>query len=512
MVSDPVLFATHILGTQLWERQIDILRSVQKHRRTAVKSCHGAGKTYTLAIAALWWLARYPDGIVLTTSSTYRQVRSQVWAEIHDLIAHARIQYPGLKTTELRLRDDSNFALGFSTDRGTNFQGYHGRHVLIVVDESPGIESGVWDAIAGTMAGGKVHVVMAGNPTQPSGAFYDAFTRERQLWNCITIDAFTSPNLNGIGLGELLEMDSSEGGPLDQNPVPYLVTKRWVYDQYKAWWHGDEASSPNWCARVRGDFPDQAQNALIKLAWLERAKDRSLRGPVPDRASSSLVAGIDVGVGEAETVVYVCESKPHDFRIIALGAWRCADSRGEVVRFLAPYRSRLRSVRVDSIGVGYNFALHLKDERFPTELINVGMAAESRPQWRENDPAGRFVNLKAQYYQELADALEREEVHGLVDDLTMGQLAGILYEIDSHGRVKIESKESARARGIPSPDRAEALMLALCQPPQKIEWYSIRDAWKLSPAAVSSRVLRREVEDQWPRPLLKSRRWPPGCW
>jgi hypothetical protein len=35
-------------------------------------------------------------------------------------------------------------------------------------------------------------------------------------------------------------------------------------------------------------------------------------------------------------------------------------------------------------------------------------------------------------------------------------LAGLLYEIDSQGRMKIESKESARARGLPSPDRAEA--------------------------------------------------------
>ena len=36
--------------------------------------------------------------------------------------------------------------------------------------------------------------------------------------------------------------------------------------------------------------------------------------------------------------------------------------------------------------------------------------------------------------------------------------------------MKIESKEKARARGVPSPDRAEALMLALCKPPPKYEY------------------------------------------
>src|SRR6202040_619965 len=131
------------------------------------------------------------------------------------------------------------------------------------------------EAMAGIMAGGDVHLVMAGNPTIPSGAFFDAFHRERSSWNCITIDAFDSPNLQGLTLEQLLQMDPIEGGPLDQNPVPYLVTRRWVYDQYRVWWLGDERSSPNWMSRVRGQFPDQAKNALIKLAWLERALERA---------------------------------------------------------------------------------------------------------------------------------------------------------------------------------------------------------------------------------------------
>jgi phage terminase large subunit len=212
MVSDPVLFATHVFGAQLWERQVEILRSIQKCRRTAIRSCHGSGKTYVLAVAALWWLARYADGIVLTTSSTFRQVKTQLWPEIHRLVAQAKVHYPELKNTELRLRDESNFALGFSTDRGANFQGYHGRHVLIIADEAPGIESGVWDAIAGTMAGGKVHVVMAGNPVFPSGAFYDAFTRERDLWNRIAIDAFDSPNLRGSTLKNFCRWTRARAG------------------------------------------------------------------------------------------------------------------------------------------------------------------------------------------------------------------------------------------------------------------------------------------------------------
>src|ERR1700737_3249060 len=165
MVGDPVLFANHILGVSLWECEAEILRSIKTHRRTAVKACHGVGKTFTLALATLWWLARYRDGIVLTTSPTQRQVRTQLWSEIHRAVERARVPYPKLKTTELKFRDDNNFALGFSTNQAENFQGYHGKQVLIIADEAPGIESGIWDAVAGTMAGGNVHIVMAGNPS-----------------------------------------------------------------------------------------------------------------------------------------------------------------------------------------------------------------------------------------------------------------------------------------------------------------------------------------------------------
>src|ERR1700730_12582597 len=116
VMRDPVLFATQVLGVKLWQKQIEILQSIARNSRTAVKACHGVGKTFTLAVAVLWWLARYRDGIVLTTSPTQRQVRTQLWSEIHRLVDQARVPFPKLKTTEFKFRDDENFALGFSTN------------------------------------------------------------------------------------------------------------------------------------------------------------------------------------------------------------------------------------------------------------------------------------------------------------------------------------------------------------------------------------------------------------
>ena len=404
VVRDPVLFASHVLGLDLWPREAEILRSIKTQRRTAIKACHGVGKTFTLAVAALWWLARYREGIVLTTSSTQRQVRTQLWLEIHRLVKGAKVPYPKLKSTEIKFRDENNFAIGFSTNQFGKLSGLSREVRSDHRRRGAGDRVGIWDAVAGTMAGGVVHIVMAGNPTVPSGAFYDAFTKERGLWNCFTIGVFDSPNLKGITLEQLLEMDPAEGGPLDQNPIPYLATKRWVYDQHQTWWHGDEASSPNWMSRVLAEFPAQAEDALFKMIWLERARQRAIETPSNGSPTNlPLFAGVDVGGGTAETVAYVCEFREGRLGIVGMGAWRGQDTRGQVVRFLSQFRSRLCLVNVDSIGIGHNFALHLRDERFPVEMVNVSLPCQSKPNLRENDPAKRFVNQKAFAYQSLAD-------------------------------------------------------------------------------------------------------------
>jgi len=74
------------------------------------------------------------------------------------------------------------------------------------------------------------------------------------------------------------------------------------------------------------------------------------------------------------------------------------------------------------------------------------------------------------------DLFERDEIEGLTDETTMAQLASLQYEINSQGRIKIESKEKAGVRGVASPDRAEALMLALGKPfERRLPDYMLRD-------------------------------------
>jgi hypothetical protein len=126
-----------------------------------------------------------------------------------------------------------------------------------------------------------------------------------------------------------------------------------------------------------------------------------------------------------------------------------------VVSALAPYRDRLDVVNVDAAGIGYYLAKHLQDVGYPVRPVNVGERAGDRE---------RYVNLKAEFYWGLRLRFQQGDIAGLTDERTVAQLAGIRYQHTARGQVEIERKEDARKRGVKSPDRAEAVMLAFARP------------------------------------------------
>jgi hypothetical protein len=438
VIRDPVRFCRGLLRQDLWPLQEAILRAIASRSRVAVKACHASGKTFVAAVAVLWFVTRYRDGIVVTTAPTWTQVEKLLWGEIHRAAQSSRIAFPLLNKTELRI-GPGNYAIGLSTNEGVRFQGFHGR-VLIVVDEAPGVKADIWEAVEGIRAGGDVRVLALGNPTIASGPFHDAFTSNREGWCTFTISAFDSPNLTGLSLDELLTLAHPE---LDHCVRPYLVTRRWVREKYAEWGPGH----PLWEARVLGQFPTQAEDALISLAWLEDAARR----PAGDRGGR-LAAGLDVaGPGEDETVLVIAEGEG----IVGLHVSADQDPRGAVVAALAPYRHRLDVVNVDAAGIGYYLAKHLQDLGYPVRPVNVGERSSDRE---------RYANLKAEFYWGLRQRFQAGDVAGLMDERTIGQLAGIRYRHTARGQVEIERKEDARKRGVKSPDRAEAVMLAFARP------------------------------------------------
>src|SRR6267378_2448919 len=286
LLRDPALFARIVLGADLWKTQREILTAVGQHSRVAVKACHASGKSYAIAIAVLWWLTAHRDGIVVTTAPTWLQVEKVIWGEIKGAVLRSqlcgKVKFPVPTQTELRL-GPQNYAIGLSTDDSSRFQGFHSGHVLIVLDEAPGVRA----------------------------EFYDAFTTNRASWRTFTINAFDTPNLDGLPLETLRLLPkglSENDSTFEFQPRPYLVTRRWVYE--KLWEWGED--SPLWQSRVLGSFPEQSEDSLISLKWLEAARPPM----VLPNDEAKLYAGIDVAEGGADETV--CAVRTQAGRIVAM--------------------------------------------------------------------------------------------------------------------------------------------------------------------------------------------------
>lgn len=443
-ITDPAIFARQHLDARMWRLQRDIMRAVVANPLVAVKACHASGKTYQAAALALFWLARYTDGKVITTAPGWRQVRL-MWDEIARACKRSRIIFPEPTSTGLRISEE-RYAVGISTNEAIKFQGFHGNHVLIIADEAPGIRADIWDAIEGVRAGGDVHVLMLGNPVIPSGYFFDAFGRGRAIWKTFTISAFDTPNLAGLTIDQLLAMSEDE---LADPPAPYLVTPRWVKERALAWGQ----NHPMFRARVLGEFPTQSAYSVFSLELIERAKRDPTAQEIEKLKILPIQVGIDVaGPGEDETVLVARAGGA----ILEIHAFQEHDSRGRVAQLLSELRKtgRLQHVVVDAVGIGYNFALHLADLGFPVVLFNAGHRAID---------AERFVNAKAESYWGLREWMEQGAICKLDDIDTEAQLSAILYRATPSGKTEIESKADAKKRGQSSPDRAEALVMAFCK-------------------------------------------------
>lgn len=460
---EPDLFVEYFLQTDLWEVPKQILHALKKpSSQVAVKSCHASGKSHLTARALLWFLARFQNCTVVTTAPTWNQVEKVIWGEVHSALSKSRYPFPKPLQTELKI-NSKRLAYGFSTsvtnqDEGVRFQGIHNENVLVIMDEAPGVDPKIWQAIEGARAGGNVRVLAIGNPTISSGPFHDCFTKNRFAWDCITINAFGTPNfrdipghddlvtednkvVEGSKLWNLLKLGKENPDFLNQNVRPYLTRREWVFEKFHTWGLGH----PLWESRVMGNFPKQDEFALLSLGWLEAASRNERKG------TGRISFGLDVaGPGEAETSL----TGRRGCEIIVHKQWPISDPRGEIVNILNQYRGEIDTINVDAVGIGWYIYKHLQDLGFPaTPVIAQSASGDSE----------KYHTTKDEFYWGFRLRCQSGDLSGLTDETTIGQLAGIRYKHNSRGQVEVESKEDAAKRGIPSPDRAESVMLAFAK-------------------------------------------------
>ena len=77
----------------------------------------------------------------------------------------------------------------------------------------------------------------------------------------------------------------------------------------------------------------------------------------------------------------------------------------------------------------------------------------------------KYLNLRAELWFRAKEFFEERTCKIPFDEVLFSQLVAPRYSFNSQGRIKVESKDEMKKRGLRSPDRADALMLTLASEP-----------------------------------------------
>lgn len=421
----PGLFVREILGATPEDYQDDLLRAVGRgERKISVRSGHGTGKSTSLSWAMLWFvLFRFPCKVVVTAPTT-AQLYDALFAElkrwVNELPAALKVLLE-VKTDRLELiAAPSEAFISARTSRAEQpeaLAGVHSDNVLLVVDEASGVPEQVFEAASGSMSGHSATTILAGNPTRSSGTFFETHTRLSDHWLTLHWSCVDSPRVSK----EFVEEMATRYG-IDSNA--YRI-------------------------RVLGEFPLGDDDTIIPLHLAEAAVDRD----VAISPSARPVWALDVArFGSDRTVLLRRTANV----VTDIEAWQGLDLMATVGRVKAQFDALLPSQRpteimVDSIGLGSGVVDRMRELGMPVRGINVSEA-----------PAfgGTYTNLRTELIFRVRGWLEQRSSRLPKNGALVAELTSIRYSFNSNGKVKAESKDDLRRRGLRSPDLADALFLS----------------------------------------------------
>ncbi len=206
---------------------------------------------------------------------------------------------------------------------------------------------------------------------------------------------------------------------------------------------------------------------LIPGDWVRAAQARWRATPPPAPGSIPTMSGMDVAHGGADKTVL---ARRFDRHIAELDAWPgSATPTGMAAAQVVVHRLPAGSpLNVDAIGYGASAAERLADAPpagFGMKARPVNVA--ERSEYRDRSKRFRMVNLRAEMFWRLREALDPEGDTLLAlppDQELLADLCAPTYEITTAG-IKVESKPEIAARLGRSPDRGDAVALAMLPGP-----------------------------------------------
>jgi len=454
---DLVRFSVEVFGYKPTPQQVSLYRATQLlGSRTSVSSGHGTGKTFSFALIAFWHLIFYQKSNTFITAPKLDTVKDGVWKEFadhHETMINNGFgwlaDYIVVEAKKVFIRDHKMnwFIIPKSAPRGspTNLAGTHRISLLWIADEASGIPTANFGVIGGALTEGERNrFLMASQPTQPSGFFYDTHHRmsikNGGVWLSLVFNSEHSPRVSHSFLKEkMLEY----GG---RDSMEYSI-------------------------KVLGEFPDKAEGLLLGRSEVESAFADSCVldsdewgwllssdiGGGNYRDDSTLVRAKVVGNGDYE---YSEDGEAREARRVhVVSVPLCTNSKnpvqfsGAIYQYITEENIVSDHILIDKGGGGDTVCYNLEQKGVPM----VTPVIWGKPCFR-NKSKDRFRNQRAQCNASAARAVKEGRLtfdKSIPQDIVtkiMDQASRIPFFFDEYQRIQIKSKKDMMADGLSSPD------------------------------------------------------------
>lgn len=435
-------FAQYALGLSLYQWQKDILHAMTaRGARVALKAANGSGKTSVVAAATIiWHMMRFPGSLVVCTAGVYRQVKDALWPHLRKLAWGLGGEDIGFKVTENEIRfvnhrypGQVSRCIGFSAENAEKAEGWHCQgepwpNLLYIIDESKAVQTGIFHSMERCQPS---RVLIMSSPGGKAGYFYEAFTKNFQNWKTFTVTAYDCPHITKDSIDRLIK-EYGENHPLIRSSI------------YAEFMDGDDG---DW--RV---FKPEDWQGLI------------CNPPEEKSAGEPLVVGVDFAAAGDETVMVFRKGNA----VYKMLRWKESDTMAGVGRIINELKKEgvdPTNVYGDGGGLGASMCDRLRENGCDINRVNFGEKA-IRPD--------RYISRGAEMWMLFGLKVEKREiVLGPVakDEILMHQFLNRMVKAPSDGRIRLETKDEMRSRGIPSPDRADAMVLAFCAEGRDFQQY-----------------------------------------
>lgn len=395
----------------------------------ATVSGRGIGKSAFVAWLVHWFMTTRLGSTTIVSANTENQLSSKTWPEIKKWFTLAINSHWFEPTAmsirpaewfkqilERQLKIDTGYyyaqAQLWSEEKPDAFAGAHNPiGILLVFDEASGIPEVIWSVSKGffTEPTPDRFWFVFSNGRRNTGPFFECFHKNRKYWRRTQIDARTVE---------------------DTDPKVYQE----YVDKYGV--DSDEVA-----IEVLGGFPKQGDRQFISSSIVDQAVERDLQ----DDSFAALMMGVDIArFGDDSTVIRFRQGR--NAKIIPPIELKGADNMvvaNEVAFLIDKYNPD--AVCIDA-GNGTGVIDRLKERGYKIHEVWFGGASAK----------AEYLNKRTWLWAEMRDWLGGaciDDNPSLLDDLK-----GPIYKFASNSdKMRLETKEEMKDRGLASPDHGDAL-------------------------------------------------------